>query len=60
MQKAKPSLRTAGATSAGNRPKTAPIPLKERWNTKDKVRTDKSEKDISGTLQFVRTLYIKT
>ncbi|XP_060596380.1 uncharacterized protein LOC132750419 isoform X2 [Ruditapes philippinarum] len=36
VQKLKPSLRTAGASSAGKRPKTAPISMKERWHSKEK------------------------
>jgi len=37
VQKAKPSLRTAGTVSGVSRPKTAPISVQERWNTKEKV-----------------------
>lgn len=39
VQRLKPSLRTAGAVSAGKRPKTAPVSVSERWNTKEKVIT---------------------
>ncbi|XP_052282684.1 uncharacterized protein LOC127879720 isoform X3 [Dreissena polymorpha] len=43
VQKMKPSLRTAGSQSAGKRPKTAPISVKEKWNTKEK-ECDKNER----------------
>ncbi|XP_053398553.1 uncharacterized protein LOC123556357 isoform X5 [Mercenaria mercenaria] len=43
VQKLKPSLRTAGATSAGTRPKTAPISMKDRWNSKDKEENENGD-----------------
>ncbi|XP_052794192.1 uncharacterized protein LOC128227574 isoform X4 [Mya arenaria] len=36
VKKSKPSLRSVGSQSAGKRPKTAPVPIKEKWNTKEK------------------------